>query len=304
MKKIALSMLLVLFVFTAAFANGQEEAAAAVSETSIEDVVAGYFANMPDHIYKISQVEFVEKVKAGTDMTILDIRQPDAYAEGHVQGAVNVPWGTALTENLQYVPQSGEVYIYCYSGQTAGQAVMLLNAAGVPARSVNLGFNFGISKVEGVDAVLETAANSFDTSVTYDVDPAVFSAYKSYYEEMVSLKDTTWKNFKVSEDNAKKILDAGDDSALFLSIRQEKDYNEGHIEGAINIPFGNDMFNMFASLPADKKIIVYCYSGQTAGQATAALQLLGYDAVSMNGGMGVGANKPIGWTNKGYPVVK
>ena len=33
------------------------------------------------------------------------------------------------------------------------------NLAGIKARSINLGWNFGISKVEGVDAVIETTAN-------------------------------------------------------------------------------------------------------------------------------------------------
>ena len=76
------------------------------------------------------------------------------------------------------------------------------------------------------------------------------------------------------------------------------------MRGAVNIPFGKDMYSMFASLPADKKLIVYCYTGQTAGQTVAALRLLGYDAVSMNGGMGMPANAPLGWSAKGYPVVK
>jgi rhodanese-related sulfurtransferase len=60
----------------------------------------------------------------------------------------------------------------------------------------------------------------------------------------------------------------------------------------------------FTMLPMDKKVVVYCYSGQTAGQTVAALRLLGYDAVSLKGGMGVGSNDPLGWSNKGYPVVQ
>ncbi|HCJ57468.1 MAG TPA: sulfurtransferase, partial [Clostridiaceae bacterium] len=60
----------------------------------------------------------------------------------------------------------------------------------------------------------------------------------------------------------------------------------------------------FNTLPKDKKIIVYCYTGQTAGQTVAALRLLGYDAVSLNAGMGTPATGDAGWMNKGYPVVK
>lgn len=35
---------------------------------------------------------------------------------------------------LKYIPRDKDVYIHCYSGQTAGQAVVLLNIAGVSAK--------------------------------------------------------------------------------------------------------------------------------------------------------------------------
>ena len=54
----------------------------------------------------------------------------------------------------------------------------------------------------------------------------------------------------------------------------------------------------------DKTIVVYCYTGQTAGQAVAGLRLMGFDAVSLNAGMGTTANAPAGWANKGFPVVQ
>lgn len=38
-------------------------------------------------------------------------------------------------------------------------------------------------------------------------------------------------------------------------------------------------------LPKDKRIIVVCYTGQTAGQTVGILRLLGYDACSLMGGM-------------------
>jgi hypothetical protein len=33
------------------------------------------------------------------------------------------------------------------------------------------------------------------------------------------------------------------------------------------------------------------------------LRVLGYDAVSLRGGMGVGANAPQGWANQGFETV-
>ena len=43
----------------------------------------------------------------------------------------------------------------------------------------------------------------------------------------------------------------------------------------------------FSELPSGK-LIVACYSGQTAGQTTAVLRMLGHDAVSLHYGMAVG----------------
>ena len=49
---------------------------------------------------------------------------------------------------------------------------------------------------------------------------------------------------------------------------------------------------------------MYKRQGQTAGQTTAILRLLGYDAVSLNGGVGVGVNAPLGWANQGFELVQ
>lgn len=71
----------------------------------------------------------------------------------------------------------------------------------------------------------------------------------------------------------------------------------------MNIPFAKGMEQQFGQFPKDKTIIVYCYTGQTAGQVVAALKMMGYDAVPMNAGMGMPFNAPAGEVNKGYPVV-
>ncbi len=306
MRKV-LSVLVMLSLAAFVFAGGQEEAAqpaAAESAVSISDLVADYYANMPSHIYKVPQAEFLQMVGAGSDMTVIDIRRPDDYAAGHIKGSVNMPWGTpAMYEMLPYIPADKPVFVNCYSGQTAGQAVMLLNMAGFDTRSINLGWNFGLSRVEGMQAFVETTANSFGSSMVTEIPAEIMAAYQGYYEEMATAAGTPFGSNIVSEDNAKAIHDAGDEDVLFVSIRKPEHYAEAHIEGAINIPFGADMYDNFASLPADKKLIIYCYTGQTAGQTVAALRLLGYDAVSLKGGLGMPANEPLGWMAKGYPTV-
>lgn len=279
-----------------------ESTTSEVSSSDISSLVVDYFANMPEHIYKIDQKEFIEKVKAAEDMTIIDIRSAEDYAAGHVKGAVNMPWGSAISEGLSSIPAENPLYVYCYTGQTAGQAVATLNIAGFDARSVNLGWNLGISKVEGVADVTVTEASTLTAGAT-TINADVQTALDAYYAGLATIADAKYKNYKISEDDLKTMVDAKDSSIYILSVRGAKDYNKGHIEGATNIPFAKGMADQFSTLPKDKTIVVYCYTGQTAGQVTAGLRLMGYDAVSLNGGMGTPANAPNGWANKGFPVV-
>lgn len=274
-----------------------------IVETPVSINVNQYFAEMPEHIYKIGQADFVEKVTNGDDMFIIDMRSGADYEKGHIEGAVNITFNTMMSDQLMNIPQDKEVFIYCYSGQTAGQAVATLNVAGINARSVNLGWNFGISKVEGVEAITSTEAVEI-TPLAYDIDPNIQAAMDAYYAGLAEVSDSIYKNYMISEENLKNLIDSEDDSIYILSVRQEDAYKEGHIPGANLLAFGKGMESGFSSLPTDKTIVVYCYSGQTAGQVVAGLRLLGFDAVSLRGGMGVEANAPLGWMNQGYEIVK
>lgn len=284
--------------------ESQEPAEQPSDAVDLTEAVNAYFADMPSDIYKIPEKDLVEKVIAGEDMFILDIRQPDVYNEGHLKGAVNVPYGPNFADCLDLLPADKPIMIYCYTGQTAGQTVMLLNLAGFTARSTNLGWNLGLAKVEGVEAVTEITPNDFGDVTTLDMDPGIQEAIVAYFQGLADVKDTPYANYKVSEDDAKKLLDEKDPGVVFVSIRSAEDFAKGHIEGALNVPFGKGMEQQFNTLPKDKKLIVYCYTGQTAGQTVAGLKLLGFDAVSLNSGMGTPATGETGWSNKGFSVVE
>lgn len=296
-KKILFSIALVVMALVVASTS-----AFAVSD-AVEEAVNGYFANLPEDNSMIGEKEFVEKVKSGEDLFVLDIRQADVYNEGHVKGAVHLPWGPeAIPAALDKLPADEIIYVYCYTAQTANQTVALLNFAGFDAKSVRFGWNLGITKVDGYQEIVGTETNELGEATDYKVNEDIKAAINDYYAGLADVKDSMFKNYKISEDNLKMILGSG--GMKVVSIRQRSDFADGHIEGAINIPWQAGMQEYFGQLPKDQKLIVYCYTGQTAGQAVAGLRMLGYDAVSLNGGMGTAANEPYGWSNQGYEVVQ
>ncbi len=280
-----------------------QETEQTTESTVVEDAVNNYFATMPEDINIVSENDFVEKVKAGEDITILDIRSADAYAEEHIKGAVNIPWGPEFGKSVSSIPNDKPIMLYCVTGQTAGQTVAILNMAGFDAKSVKFGFSRGLKKVEGIEEVITTEVAEFDPASKTEIDPELEEAIVDYYAGLKDVAETNYKNFIVSAENAKASLDANDGSVVFVDIRKADDYAAGHIEGAINIPFGKGMEKEFSTLPMDTKIIVYCYTGQTAGQTVGGLRMLGYDAVSLNSGKGTEATDTAGWVNEGYPLV-
>lgn len=74
----------------------------------------------------------------------------------------------------------------------------------------------------------------------------------------------------------KKRLD--DAKTALVDVREVKEYQAGHIPGAINIPLRTLSHNL-AQIPPDRKVIFYCSTGYRSAMAMMALNLLGYENV-------------------------
>lgn len=269
-------------VNTPAPQGGNQETPAVVD--ALAAAANEYFAQFPGNRI-ISWEDLFTLIDAGEEPFILSIRQQDVYDQGHIVGAYRASWGEDLANKVAMLPKDKPVYVYCYSGQTAGQAIALMNMLGIEAYSVKGGFNYGATKVEGYEAYVETTANELpDAGASFD--PAVLTFVQDYFR---SVNDNA--SFQISPADTDTLSQSGD--VMVLDIRAAEDYQAGHIEGAVNLPYGKDMQLGFGDLPKDEKIAVVCYSGQTAGQTTAILRALGYNAYSMQFGM-TGAK---GWSS-------
>ncbi len=311
LKKL-LAILLCILMVTASFAacGSNQEAAAPPAEDNpvaeqtnvVEEAALAYFANFPADKHVISPADFFAKIDAGEEMFILDIRSGDDYAKGHITGAVNMPFGNeSIAKNIELIPDDVPVYVYCYTGQTASQTIAVLNVAGKPAYNVQSGFVRGISVEPGFEKYISTDPVALPTE-TYAVDSEIKAAVANYYATVASYAGTPTEAQNIKVDAVKEIVDSESDDYVILSVRKAEDYAKGHVKGAINVPFGAGMQEGLVQLPKDKKIIVYCYTGQTASQTVAILRLLGYEAYNMQFGMGSAETKS-GWLGAGYETV-
>ena len=71
--------------------------------------------------------------KAGA--TVVDVRESDEYAAGHVPGAHLLPL-SVLPVRMQDLPRSEPVFVVCQSGGRSAQAAQLLDQAGLDVRNV------------------------------------------------------------------------------------------------------------------------------------------------------------------------
>lgn len=90
-----------------------------------------------------------------------------------------------------------------------------------------------------------------------------------------------------------------EDGVQLLDVRTPEEYNEGHLNNAININVFDDDFLDQASknLDKNKPVAVYCRSGKRSADAAEKLASKGYKVTNLLGGI-------MAWTKDGQPIVK
>lgn len=74
--------------------------------------------------------EFSQKITE-PEVTILDVRTPEEFASGHIEGAINVDFNSGNFANEITRLNPSETYaIYCRSGSRSGQAASIMHKAG------------------------------------------------------------------------------------------------------------------------------------------------------------------------------
>lgn len=93
-----------------------------------------------------------------------------------------------------------------------------------------------------------------------------------------------------------KLIDA--ENTLLIDVRTPQETAVAKIDGAIEIDFNSpDFKTQLTQLPKDKKLLLYCRSGNRSGQAATYLESVGFgNLVNLDGGM-------IAWQKEELPVL-
>ena len=235
------------------------------------------------------------------DPVIVSVRAAADYAKGHIPGAINIPLADlAKPENLAKLPTDRKIVVYCYTGHTGSQATAILNVLGYDASNLKFGMASWIMDTEVapgryieasdcMDYRVETTANvpartyalpTIENSTSNNIADILRAAANAYL--------TSGPQWNMTASSLYLLLNDGDpdNDPVIISVRAAADYVRGHVPGAINIQLADlARPESLAMLPLDRQIVVYCYTGHTGSQATAILNLLGYDATNLKFGM-------------------
>lgn len=90
---------------------------------------------------------------------------------------------------------------------------------------------------------------------------------------------------QISQEEAKEIMDSQD--VIILDVREQDEYDSGHIPGAVLLPVGTiDETTAAEVIPEkDSTVLVYCRSGNRSKTASSTLAELGYTNIYEFGGI-------------------
>lgn len=235
--------------------------------------------------------EFKNSMKL-KNATLVDIRTPEEYDDGHIEGSIMIDFSKKTFKNyVLNLPQNEPILIYCRSGNRTGKAASTLAALGF-TKIYNLtnGIKDWMKEGEPIvktDSEKNQSFQALAVKTTNDVDKVESEMKK---RGMGIIHNLNPADFKAMMSNPEAIL---------VDIRTPKEFQEGHIEGATMIDWENRTFKgLVEKLDKSKPTMIYCRSSNRSSKAASALQAMGFQNIyNLKSGL-------KGWSLSGLPVTK
>ncbi|MBP7892754.1 MAG: rhodanese-like domain-containing protein [Firmicutes bacterium] len=100
------------------------------AEDAVVKAVDNFVSNLPSDWFQMKPEVLLQKLDLGEEIFVLDVRRPDEFAAGHIEGAVNIPVHD-LAKHIDQLPDDPDtlIVVYCRSGvrsMFATSAVLVL----------------------------------------------------------------------------------------------------------------------------------------------------------------------------------
>ncbi len=228
-----------------------------------------------------------------SNIHIIDLRPADDFESGHISHSVNVQPGDILNYFERRIEPGSfdQIVLVCSNAQLSAfvNAVLLfLGYDNVYALRFGLSsWDQGIAESYWLAALSNHLEGQLETTGHPKNSPG----------ELPAIATGKTDGYQVLRARAKAVLDGGFEdigrsvqdiseagAQIYLAnYWPESLYSRGHLPGAIQytpkVSLHSDQD--IRTLPADKAVVMYCFTGQHSSYVTAFLRLLGYDAYSL-----------------------
>lgn len=257
----------------------------AAAEFDLSSYLTAYVAALPENFNALRVPDLEAELAAGGELTLVDVRSIDEYAEGHIEGAINIPIET-VADNLALLPAlDANIVVYCGSGHRSAIVMEALTL---------LGYTNVRSLLGGTKAWMASELPVTDVATTVEPGtmPAVNENVLPLVAEYLANLPAGYGTIKAEDLSA----ELAENPVVLIDVRTDGEYAEGFIEGALHIPFA-DFMTRIAEVPTTGKVVLYDNPTHRSTMAMMMLQLLGYtDIRVLSGGSGA-------WANAGLPLV-
>lgn len=259
----------------------------------LEGPVAGDYINVVMNNLVVASEVKTNITADPTKYLVIDVRDAATFAKGHINGAVNVLFKDVLAYFKAHdMTQYTKVYMVCFSGQSAAYATGLLRLSG---------YNNVYSMKYGMASWHSDFMGTWKNSVG-NAGASIISQ-----DDVAKPAAGGLPTLETGKKDGKEILDARVEQAFadgFPSVSKDAvignlsnyfiaaywslaDYKDpGHLPGAPCYVSKLDLKSTVSlrTLPIDKTIAIYCYTGHTAAYAAAFLKVMGYDIKTISFG--------------------
>jgi len=293
--KTYIKFLFVLFVIPMIFTTGCKEEA---TETDFE-ILSTYLIDNNLDLPKVleSWIVGASAVVNEADGTVperyvIDIRSAADFAAGHIIGAVN----STLADIVATAENAGgkQILVVCYTGQTAGHAVVALRLSGYANAQVLKWGMAGWNNAFAGKWLSNSGPENGKKAIGHAnwTFPASVAADSEYGDPEITSTETEGAN--ILKERVTALLAGGLNSIAANDVlttptnyfinnywAETDTEHYGHIAGAHRINVLSLAGGEISKLDPEKTIVTYCWTGQTSSMVTAYLKVLGYDSKSL-----------------------